>query len=343
MLSTLLKNGMVLGVKNAKISNVEIRKSMASKYISGYAVYTHPLSDKEWRSIALPYNLTQEQVNTTFGSDALVCELGPSIVTKTKVDKDGVSYSYGIALNFQKITNGINANYPYIIKMGTGKVASDNAYTIHDVKADVRDFQAYEFRTPEFKLADTFMTEEPKAGDEDYTQNKNIWDFEQQIKEKVSGAYMIFQSTAPVFDITNASVGEVETISGVNQYTTLEVAKDQEKEYTNYFFNKGELIPVLTKNINLKSGLAYVKFPPQTYSLFSDNTNHPSEVSLAKISYVFPDESGTTGIEEILVPTHKQDNKGIYTLGGQLVRNDVSFERLAKGVYIVNGKKVIVK
>ena len=34
---------------------------------------------------------------------------------------------------------------------------------------------------------------------------------------------------------------------------------------------------------------------------------------------------------------------GIYNLKGQLVRSNMSTEGLAKGLYLINGKKVVIK
>lgn len=59
--------------------------------------------------------------------------------------------------------------------------------------------------------------------------------------------------------------------------------------------------------------------------------------------YYYGAEEPTTGITE--VKTEKTaSQQGVYTLGGQLVqRNAQSLEGLPQGIYIVNGKKVVVK
>ena len=341
MLSTLLKNGMAVSANHVQIAKVQIRRSLVSKYVSGYAVYTHNLSDQVWRPIALPYNLTKEQLNQTFGEDAVICELGPSKVTKTKEDGTTTSYVYGISLSFEKITDGVNADYPYIIKLGAGKVANDNSYIINNVKADVRDFQSYEFRTADFNT-DALDAVQPNVSEADYDKKNAIYEYEQGIKQDLKGVYMMFQSTAPVFDITNTDVGNVEIINGVNQYTTLEMAGDRSQNNTNYFFSNGTLVPVLTQARRLKSGLAYVKFPPAAYQLFQEEKNTPQGVSLAKDIACSFGEEHTTGIMEIsAMPKVKED--AIYGLNGLLVRKSRSTDGLPKGIYIVGGKKMIVR
>ena len=350
MLSTLLLNGMNVGVKGAKITKLEIRKSMVSKYVTGYAVYTgHKLSNTHWRSVALPYNLSREQLTQAFGDDVVICELGKSAVTKDEI-KEGENkgaYHYGISFNFTKIpdTEGINANYPYMIKLKNG-VKSDDLYPIENVKADVRDYQAYEFRTSKFNL-NALNAVEPNANDANYESKKNIYDYEQKIKNKLTdNVRMIFKSTAPVFDIINENLGKVEIIKGTkNEGRTILEIPENNGGATNYYLSNNVLYPVkgLTGKVRLKSGLAYVVFPAETRDLF---TNQPDPTQAgAKITYFFGDENETTGIEDIdMAPASVgKAQQNVYSLNGQLVRLGLSVEGLAKGIYIVDGKKVIIK
>lgn len=344
MLSTLLLNGMNVAIYHGQITKVEIRKSMVSKYVTGYAVYTgHHLSSTYWRSVALPYNLSREQLKKAFGNDVVICELGQSTVTKEKkTDGDLTHYHYGISFNFTKIPNGegINANYPYMIKLKNGVKPAD-FYPIENVKADVRDYQAYEFRTGQFDLS-ALDAKEPTAGDDKYEKLKEIYDYEQEIKENLTDARMIFKSTAPVFDITNTGVDKVEIIKGTSNKTVLNIPSENNGA-TNYYLYDNVLYPVKKSPVKLSSGLAYVVFPAATRILFEQ----PDDAAQAgaKITYFFCDENETTGIEEIdMTPASVcKAQQNVYSLDGQLVHKGLSVEGLAKGIYIVNGKKVIIK
>lgn len=347
MLSTLLLNGMNVAIYHGKITKVEIRKSMVSKYVSGYAIYTgHHLSSKYWRSVALPYNLSHKQLKKAFGDDVVICELGKSAVTKEKTTEEGnlTHYHYGISFNFTKIPDteeGINANYPYMIKLKSGVKPAD-FYPIENVKADVRDYQAYEFRTGKFNL-DELNATMPAAGDHNYDKLKEIYDYEQEIKSKLTDkVHMIFKSTAPVFDITNTGVGNVEIINSTSNKTVLKIPSEN-ADATNYYLYDNVLYPVKDHSVNLSSGLAYVVFPAETRILFE---KQPDETQAgAKITYFFCDENETTGIEEIdMTPASVcKAQQNVYSLDGQLVHKGLSVEGLAKGIYIVNGKKVIIK
>lgn len=346
MLSTLLLNGMNVAIYHGQITKVEIRKSMVSKYVTGYAVYTgHHLSSTYWRSVALPYNLSREQLKKAFGDDVVICELGKSAVTKEKTTEEGnlTHYHYGISFNFTKIPDteeGINANYPYMIKLKSGVKPAD-FYPIENVKADVRDYQAYEFRTGQFDLS-ALDAKEPTAGDDKYEKLKEIYDYEQEIKEDLTDARMIFKSTAPVFDITNTGVDKVEIIKGTSNKTVLNIPSENNGA-TNYYLYDNVLYPVKKSPVKLSSGLAYVVFPAATRILFEQ----PDDAAQAgaKITYFFCDENETTGIEEIdMTPASVcKAQQNVYSLDGQLVHKGLSVEGLAKGIYIVNGKKVIIK
>lgn len=344
MLSTLLLNGMNVGINHGKIWKLEIRKSMVSKYVTGYAIYMgHKLSNTYWRSVALPYNLSREQLEKAFGKDVVICELGESKVTKEETKKDNLThYHYGISFNFTKIPDaeGINANYPYMIKLKSGVKPAD-FYPIENVKADVRDYQAYEFRTGKFDLSALDATM-PAAGDHNYDKLKEIYDYEQGIKTDLTDARMIFKSTAPVFDITNTDVGNVEIINRTSNKTVLNIPSENNGA-TNYYLYDNVLYPVKDTPVKLSSGLAYVVFPAATRILFEqpDDTAQAG----AKITYFFCDENETTGIEEIdMTPASVcKAQQNVYSLDGQLVHKGLSVEGLAKGIYIVNGKKVIIK
>lgn len=72
--------------------------------------------------------------------------------------------------------------------------------------------------------------------------------------------------------------------------------------------------------------------------IFSDGTQ-TEDMSLVTIDLTYTDDT-TTGVYEF-ENKNTQDNLRVYNLNGQYVGN--SLEGLAKGVYLVNGKKVVKK
>lgn len=350
MLSKLLRNGMQVGAKGVKITSVQIRKSLISKYVTGYAELTgHALSASKWCSITFPYNLTHDQLTKAFGDDVRICELGSSKVMKER-DNAG-SYHYSILFNFEKIgeNEGVNANYPYLIKLRSAEHENaNNVYPIEDVVADVRDFQAYEFRSGKFNL--DALNEASKS---EADRNEQVVKIEQEINEKLNkdNVCMKFKSTAPVFDISNTSDGsvtKVEIINGVkNDGFTLLTPPTTENDDTYYYMRNGALWPVLTQERRLASGRAYVILPKETKVLFDANGQAGTENhSKSIIAYSIDDEGGnTTGIDEMefSAPVVRQAQQNVYSLNGQMIRKGVSTVGLPKGIYIVGGKKLIVK
>lgn len=347
MLSKLLRNGMNVGANRVKIKSVQIRKSLISKYVKGYAELTgHALSASKWCSITFPYNLTHDQLTKAFGKDVRICELGSSEVKKEKISTgvNAGSYHYSILFNFKKIgeNEGVNANYPYLIKLGSAEhEKADNVYPIEDVVADVRDFQAYEFRSGKFNLDALDVANKSNNNDDVVNIEKEIYN-----KLNNDNVCMKFKSTAPVFKISNTSNTEVEKIEGVDGFTLL-TRPTTENDDTYYYMRNGTLWPVLTQDRRLASGRAYVILPNATKVLFEANkqagTPNPSK---SIIAYSIDDEGGnTTGIDEMefSAPVVRQAQQNVYSLNGQMIRKGVSTVGLPKGIYIVGGKKLIVK
>lgn len=352
MLSKLLLNGMNVGAKGVKIKSVQIRKSLISKYVKGYAELTgHALSASKWCSITFPYNLTHDQLTKAFGEGVRICELGSSKVKKDPIitgDNKG-SYHYSILFNFEKIgdNEGVNANYPYLIKLGSAEnEKADNVYPIEDVVADVRDFQAYEFRSGKFNLDALDVANKSNNNDDVVNIEKEIYN-----KLNNDNVCMKFKSTAPVFNISNTSDDsetKVEIINGVaNDGFTLLTPPTTENDDTYYYMRNGALWPVLSQNRRLASGRAYVILPKETKVLFAANEQAGTHnLSKSIIAYSIDDEGGnTTGIDEMefSAPVVRQAQQNVYSLNGQMIRKGVSTVGLPKGIYIVGGKKLIVK
>ena len=70
---------------------------------------------------------------------------------------------------------------------------------------------------------------------------------------------------------------------------------------------------------------------------YADNSSETKDMSLVSLSFSNDSTTGINKIEEV-----KKSLQGkVFNLNGQLVGN--SLEGLSKGIYIVNGKKVIIK
>ena len=111
-----------------------------------------------------------------------------------------------------------------------------------------------------------------------------------------------------------------------------------------YFMYKGKLIQV-PHNENGKQ-YSYGLKAFRCWFELTDNASAggtPSQVSLL-IDGV---EDSTTGIDDIHGNTdctsYKRGIDGVFNMNGQMVRRSCSLEGLPKGMYVVNGKKIIIR
>ena len=113
-----------------------------------------------------------------------------------------------------------------------------------------------------------------------------------------------------------------------------------------YFMYKGKLIQV--PHGNMADGKPY-SYGLKAFRCWFELTGNasaggkPSQVSLL-IDGV---EDSTTGIDDIHGSTdctsYKRGIEGVFNINGQMVRRSCSLEGLPKGMYVVNGKKIIIR
>ena len=113
-----------------------------------------------------------------------------------------------------------------------------------------------------------------------------------------------------------------------------------------YFMYKGKLIQVPHGNKDDGEPYSYGLKAFRCWFELTDNASaegKPSQVSLL-IDGV---EDSTTGIDDIHGSTdctsYKRGIEGVFNINGQMVRRSCSLEGLPKGMYIVNGKKIIIR
>ena len=113
-----------------------------------------------------------------------------------------------------------------------------------------------------------------------------------------------------------------------------------------YFMYKGNLIQVPHGNKANGERYSYGLKAFRCWFELTGNTSSegkPSQVSLL-IDGV---EDSTTGIDDIHGSTdrtsYKRGIEGVFNMNGQMVRRSCSLEGLPKGMYVVNGKKIIIR
>ena len=109
-----------------------------------------------------------------------------------------------------------------------------------------------------------------------------------------------------------------------------------------YFMYKGKLIQVPSGKKDNGERYSYgLKAFRCWFEL--DNSSTANSISL----YIDGVEDSATGIADIHGSTDRTSYKrgidGVFNMNGQMVRRGCSLEGLPKGLYVVNGKKIIIR
>lgn len=271
----------------------------------------------KWNSFILPVNLTKKQVTETFGASARLAEL-------TELTETGIEFT-SVNLDNNKET-ALKAYVPYLIfptkgadqtKAYTAKYAqnatntrllvniADNHYVIDKVSMKLtEDGKKYDFSDMDQKHWTTTVT----GG------NKDI------------KAYGTFARTFGTEQEENTNDG---TYTWTNDGS---IIKDRETLVDCYFFDKGNMYHSAKRPRGLRGFSCWFKIAPGAQRTLKFTLDGVSQ--------------GTTGIEDILADYEQPVSRfanGIYNLNGQLVKQGNSTAGLPSGMYIVNGKKCIVR
>ena len=112
-----------------------------------------------------------------------------------------------------------------------------------------------------------------------------------------------------------------------------------------YFMYKGKLIQVPSGNMD--DGKPY-SYGLKAFRCWFELTPAAGDTMGKSISLLIDGvEDSTTGIDDIHGSTdrtsYKRGIEGVFNMNGQMVRRSCSLEGLPKGMYVVNGKKIIIR
>ena len=148
------------------------------------------------------------------------------------------------------------------------------------------------------------------------------------------------------FDATGGSHGKMVCKGTMAKtYDNGKILPDRDDLNGDYFMYKGKLIQVPSGNKE-NGGERYsygLKAFRCWFELTDKTSGKPSLVSLL-IDGV---EDSTTGIADIHCSTdctpYKRGIEGVFNINGQMVRRSCNLEGLPKGMYVVDGKKIIIR
>ena len=299
------------------------------EYINSVLHLNRSLNANMWNSLILPVDLTWGQMKRSFGDGVKVAKLAAltensvQFVTVEPTDDDGVM---------------VEAFEPYIVYPPYTEVRSA-AYTVEH------------FYTTEGEDNSSWLgTDYQPSSDENNRLTKTVpanhYDIpmvsldRERLKQKVN--LETWESTA--------------TVSGSGAPGTMVCKGTMAKTYDNgaiisgrndlngaFFMYKGKLIQVPSGNKEDGERYQYGLKAFRCWFELTGNTTSGNTLSLM-IDGV---EDSATSIDDIHTDTdhtsYKRGVEGVFNMNGQMVRRDNSLEGLPKGMYVVNGKKVIIK
>lgn len=270
----------------------------------------------KWNSFILPVNLNKTQVLATFGANARLAKL-------TRLTDTGIEFT-SVDLLDDDSKPAIEAYVPYIIFPRKGADQTE-AYTAE-----------YEQKTqaPLLKInipANHYLIGKVSMPSTDLSEvDHNIWTLKEPFGENGIKAYGTFARTFGKFNKYDETTGEYDkvTVEGMED----PILPDRPRLEHSYFFDKGNMYHSNGRPRGLLG-----------FSCWFETTG--AQKSL-KFTLDGVTQSGTTGIEDILADYEQPVSRfanGIYNLNGQLVKQGNSTAGLPSGMYIVNGKKCIVR
>ena len=296
------------------------------------------LNDNMWNSLILPVDLTWGQMKRTFG-DAV------KVAKHTALTENSVQFVTVEPTNDDDVM--VTAFEPYIIFPPYTQVKS-TAYTVDRFYTSKGEDNSQWLGTDYKPSSDenNRLTKILKADHYDIT----IVSLDRE-KLKTYVNTTTWESTT-TFSATGGNHGTM-TCKGTMAKTYYKdengknkILSDRDDLNGDYFMYKGKLIQVPHGNKANGEQYSYGLKAFRCWFELTGNTSaegKPSQVSLL-INGV---EDSTTDINDIHGSTdrtsYKRGIEGVFNMNRQMVRRSCSMEGLPKGMYVVNGKKIIIR
>lgn len=307
--------------------NLSYLKNCSNTYKNTVLHLNKTFTKDKWNSFVLPVSLKRGQFRQAFGANARLAKLSnltSSEIQFQTIDMDAMTDN-GVVLE---------AYTPYIIfptkihKDGT-KISPAYKATLTTTKG-VSTTQEIIVKANHYDIPNvTFKTNSENQND---LSNMNTDTWVSNVTTKVKGtdgsmeAYGTFARTFGMQATQDAG--------GVYHFNDYNIIKDRDDLKNSYFFDRGNLYSSSKRERGLRGFSCWFKPVASSAS--------PSKLSL----YIDGVANGTTGIDDVAFgdeePTGKAA-KGIFNMNGQLVSNGSDTTNLPAGMYIVNGKKCVVR
>ena len=291
------------------------------------------LNANMWNSLILPVDLTWGQMKRTFGDAVKVAKLAALtensvqfVTVEPKNDDDVMVTAFEPYIVFPPYTQVKSA--PYTVEhFYTSKGENNSEWLGTDYKPSSKE----DNRLTKTLKADHYDITMVTLDREKLKKLNNNW--ESTTTVSTTGGGMVCKGTM-------AKTYEKDE-SGKNK-----IIEGRDDLNGDYFMYKGKLIQVPHGDKDNGEPYSYGLKAFRCWFELTGNTSaagKPNQVSLL-IDGV---EDSTTGIADIHYSTDRTSYKrgidGVFNMNGQMVRRSCSLEGLPKGMYVVDGKKIIIR
>lgn len=304
----------------------------ADEYKNSVLHLNRKLNDNMWNSLILPVDLTWGQMKRTFGDAVKVAKL--EALTENSVQFVTVEPKN----DDEKM---VTAFEPYIVYPPYTQVKSA-PYTVD------------RFYTSEGEDNSEWLgTNYEKSKDENNRLTKTLEADHYDItmvsldREKLKQHLNTNWESTTTFSTTSGGHGTMVCKGTMAKtYDNGNIISGRDNLNGDYFMYKGKLIQV--PHGNKANGKPYSYGLKAFRCWFELTTNTPAEGKPSQVSLLIDGvEDSTTGIDDIHGSTdrtsYKRGIEGVFNMNGQMVRRSCSLEGLPKGMYVVNGKKIIIR
>lgn len=319
--------------------NLDYLKDCSNTYKNTVLHLNKTFKKDKWNSFVLPVDLKRDQFRQAFGANARLAKL--SDLTTTKIQFESINMD----ANDNEVV--LEAYTPYIIfptKIHTDEIQKSPAYkaTLTSTNGESKQ-QEIVIKANHYDIPNvTFKTTKTTSGYVNDLSKMNIDDEDPQTPKWVSklevtgtdGSMVAYGTFARTFGKSyTQQTDATKTGYGVYTFNDHDIIDGRDNLKGSFFFDKGNLY-YSDKHVRGLRGFS-CWFKPV-------NNSATNKVSL----YIDGVSNGTTGIDEVAFGDEEPTGKaaqGIYNMNGQLVSNGSDTTNLPAGMYIVNGKKCVVR
>lgn len=274
----------------------------------------------KWNSFILPVNLNKKQVLETFGANARLAEL------TGLTDTGGIEFT-SVDLLDDDSKAAIKAYVPYIIFPRKLAKQTETYTATYKQKGGKGEQLHINIPANHYVIGKVSMPS-TTTGEVDWSNmNQEKWTTTVTGGNDQIKAYGTFARTFGEFSLYNDETGVYGDVTNKSK-----IIDKRDNLIGSYFFDKGNMYHSATRPRGLRGFSCWFR---------TDGAQKSLKFTLDGVT-----QSGTTGIEDILADYEQPVSRfanGIYNLNGQLVKQGNSTAGLPSGMYIVNGKKCIVR